>query len=56
MRMDEAEKNKQTNKKKTRDIEDKIMENNKPEKKKEAKVMDKEGRIMELSDLLKHNE
>ena len=35
--------------------EDKIMENNEAERKREIKVRDHEGRLMELSDLLKHN-
>lgn len=30
------------------------MENNKAEKKRETKVMDQEGRVRELSNLLKH--
>ena len=37
------------------DIEDKIMENNKAEKKRETKVLDHEGRPRELSNSLKHN-
>ena len=37
------------------DIEDKIMENNEAEKKRERKVLDDEGRIREFSDFLKCN-
>ena len=48
MRMDEAEEQ-------IGDIEDKIMGNNEVEKKREIKVMDQEGRLRELSDLLKQN-
>ena len=35
------------------DIEDKIMENNKAEKKREIKILDHERRIRELSDSTK---
>ena len=37
------------------DIEDKIMENNKAEKKRERKLLDHEGRLRELSDSIKWN-
>jgi len=37
------------------DTEDKIMENNETEKKRETKVMDHKGRLRELSNLLKQN-
>ena len=37
------------------DTEDKIMENNEAEKKREPKVMDHEGRLRELNNLLKHS-
>ena len=40
----------------TSDIEDKIMENNEGEKKKERKVLDHEYRFRELSDSLKNND
>ena len=46
MRMDEAEEQ-------ISDTEDKIMENYEAEKKRERKVMDHEGRLRELSNLLK---
>ena len=35
------------------DIEDKIMEDNEAEKKKESKLLDHEGRLTELSDFIK---
>ena len=37
------------------DIEDKIMENNEAEKKKERKILDHECRLRKLSNSLKHN-
>ena len=46
MRMDEAEE-------RISDIEDKIMENNEAEKKRERKVLDVEDRLRELSNFLK---
>ena len=48
MRMDKAEEQ-------ISDIEDKILEKNEVERKREAKVMDDKGRQRELSDLLKHS-
>ena len=36
-------------------IEDKIIENNKAEKKRKRKVMDHRGRLRELSNLLRHS-
>ena len=38
-----------------RDTEDKIMENNEAEKKKERKILDHKCRLGELSNSLKHN-
>ena len=37
------------------DIEDKIMENNAPEKKRKRKLLDHPYRLRELSDSTKHN-
>ena len=37
------------------DTEDKIMENNEAEKKRERKVLDNECRLRELRDSIKHN-
>ena len=37
------------------DMEDKIMKNNEPKKKRETKVRDNEGKLRELTDLIKHN-
>ena len=37
------------------DIEDKVMENNEAEKKRERKILDHEGRLKELSDSTKYN-
>lgn len=48
MKMDETEEQ-------VSDIEDQIMENNETDKKREIKVMDHEGRLREVSDLLKRN-
>ena len=39
----------------TSDIEDKIMENNEAEKKKERKILDHECRLRELRDSIKRN-
>ena len=36
-------------------MEDKIMDNNKAEKKKERKLLDHEGRLRELNDSIKQN-
>uniref|UniRef100_A0A8C8W9N3 L1 transposable element RRM domain-containing protein n=1 Tax=Panthera leo TaxID=9689 RepID=A0A8C8W9N3_PANLE len=47
MRMEAGEQNS--------NIEDKIMENNEAKKKRETKVKDLEGKLKELSNLLKHN-
>ena len=48
MRMDESEEQ-------ISNTEDKIMENNEAEKKREASVRDHKGRLKELSNLLNHD-
>ena len=38
------------------DIEDRIMENNEVEQKRERRIMDHKNRLRELSDSIKHND